>query len=391
MARKRAWALAVILLVGFLILGCPPGGPIRIAVVVPLSGVHQVYGQAVRQGIDLALDELRADPEFPEEIELVVADTQSNPLRAAEKLEEAFDQGALAAIGGITTGEAREMLPVIDRYDRVLLSPTASSPEFTEISRNFYRICPSDFNAALKMARFARDTLKINSVVVGEMQETKGIQDVFRELFTEYGGRVLDAIDYPPHTLDHSGTVERIFTLKPQAVYVAGYQAAIGNLIQALRRTGYPGRILTTSAFASTAAIARVGEDAVGVVLTQTFFELDSEYAHVQSFGRRYEEKYGEPPDINAAQGYDALRVLATAAAGRLRLRHELRKGLREIREYPGVTGSIQFSEKGEVLKYPRVYVIGKDLLLYDYAKRIQEEKERIRREIEELRKKRAG
>ncbi|MCP4657209.1 MAG: amino acid ABC transporter substrate-binding protein [bacterium] len=390
MTRKTVWELTLMLLVGLMVLGCWTEGPIKLAAVVPLSGIHQVYGRAVRNGVDLALDELRADPEFTEEIELVVADTHSNPVRAMEELDRVLDEGALAVIGGITTAEANAMVPVIDRYDRVLLSPTASSPELTGVSRNFYRISLSDFTAAVKMARFARDTLKISSVVVvGEMHDTKGIHEVFKELFWEYRGRVLDSIDYPPHTQDHSGTVDRIMTLQPKAVYLAGYEAGIGSLIRDLKAAGYEGKILTTSAFASAAAISRVGEDAVGVFLTQTFFELDSEFAHVRSFVLSYQEKYGEPPDINAAHGYDALRVLVTAAAGRPRLRGEVHEGLREIREYEGVTGSIQFNEKGDVQKFPRVYVIGKDLLLYDHAKRIQEEKDRIRKKLEDLRKKR--
>ncbi len=390
MTRKMVWEWALMLLAGLMVLGCWTDKPIKLAAVVPLTGAHQVYGQAVRNGVELAFEELRADPEFTDELELEVADTQSNPVRAMEELGKVLDAGALAVIGGITTAEVQAMLPVLDRYDRVLLSPMASSPELTGISRNVYRICLSDYNAAIKMARFAHDNRKISSVVVvGEMHDAKGIHELFKEHFWEYRGRVLDSIDYPPYTQDHSGTVDRIMTLEPEAVYLTGYEVAIGGLIRDLRGAGYQGDILTTSAFASNAAIERVGEDAVGVFLTQTFFELDSEFAHVQSFVRRYQEKYGEPPDINAAHGYDALRVLAMATAGRPRVRDEVRRGLRDIREYEGVTGSIQFNEKGDVQKFPKVYRIGKDLLLFDYNKKIQDEKERIRKQIEDLNKRR--
>jgi ABC-type branched-subunit amino acid transport system substrate-binding protein len=93
-------------------------------------------------------------------------------------------------------------------------------------------------------------------------------------------------------------------------------------------------------------------------------------------------------PDLYAAYGYDSLQVLAAAVEGRPALASEVHKGLRDsITEFPGVTGAIQFDEKGDVQKFPRVYVIGDDLPLYDYNERIQRQQEELRRRREELRK----
>ena len=57
----------------------------------------------------------------------------------------------------------------------------------------------------------------------------------------------------------------------------------------------------------------------------------------------------------------------------------ELWSGLRALRDYQGVTGTLQFDERGDVQKFPRVYVINEGRLV-DYEKEI----ERKRREIME-------
>lgn len=392
----RTLAVFILSVLGIFFVGCPDK-TLRLGAVLPVTGVDQIYGEAIRKGVELAYEEIQNDPSHKTPIELIIVDSQSDPELAAQKLKELYDGGAMGVIGGVTSDEVQAMIDVVDDYvsDRVLLSPSATSPNLTGISRNFYRISPSDYTAATKMAGFAMDSLSLKTYVVIAEQRSYGIgiQNVFREAIEEEGGEVLDVIELPAHAegegagIDFGGILERVMTLDPDAVYLAAYADGVISMIQELRRNEYGGRILTTSAFATPAAIARAGEDAKNVVLTQIFLELDSEHAHVKKFVNGFREKFGEEPDLYAAYGYDSLRVLAAAAEGRPTLPGELHKGLRDtIQEFPGVTGAIQFNEKGDVQRYPRVYLIGEDLGLYDYDERIKRQQQEIKKRQEELR-----
>ncbi len=387
MTRKPARLFTALVLgcLALLLLGCPPQA-IRVGVVIPMTGENNTYGEAIRKGLELAFAEIQQDSNAAV-IELAIVDTESDPAKAAALLEQEFNSGALIAVGGVTSVEAMEMVTAADKAERVLLSPSASSPELTGISRNFYRIFPSDFAAATKMAQFASQELEASRVVViTEVQSyAKGIHGVFQPAFEGYGGEVLEVIEVPPGTSDLGGLMDRVMTLKPEAVYLAGFEQGIGSMIQELRRLDYQGKILTTSAFALPSAIARVGQDAAGVILTQSVFELDSDHAHVQKFVKSYEEKYGESPDIYAAHGYDAMKVVAAALTGRPALPGEVIKGLRDVKDFPGVTGSIQFDERGDVRKFPRLYVIGEDLLLYDLNERVRKQQDEIRKRRQAL------
>ncbi len=391
MIRKpeRLFAATALCCLGLVLAGCPQRA-IKVAAVLPLSGDSSTYGEAIRKGVELAYEEIQADPEANVLLELSVVDSESDPEKAKDLLHEQYQNGALIVIGGVTSAEAKAMIPVADDDDRVLLSPSASSPELTGISRNFYRIFPSDFAAATKMAQFASQDLKIERIMVIAEQQTyaKGIQGAFRPAFEGYGGEVVEVLEIPPGTVDLGGLMDRVMTVKPEAVYLAGFVQGIGSMIQELRRLNYQGRIFTTSAFALPSAIARVGQDAAGVILTQSVFELDSDHAHVQRFVKAFEAKYGEKPDIYAAHGYDATKVVAAALAGRPALPGEVVKGLRDVEDYPGVTGSIRFDDKGDVGKFPRLYLIGEDLLLYDYNERVRKQQDEIRKRRQELMKK---
>ena len=389
MERSFRTTLMTALLCGLAVFltGCPPEA-VKIAAVLPLSGEAAAYGQAVEKGMKLALDEIKAEGST---LELAVVDTESKPENANSMLKEQYSSGALAAIGGVTSGEAMQMIEVVDRYDRILLSPTASGPDLTGISRNFYRIFPSDHTAASKMAQAAAQALKIDKMVIiaEEQPYAKGIQSVIGPAFEGYGGEVLETIEFPPNTTDMAALVSRAISLEPAGVYLAGYADGISAMITELKKQGYAGKILTTSAFATSTAIAQVGEDAAGVFLTQTVFETDSDHAHIKTFVNGYREKYGEEPDIYAAHGYDAMKVMASAIEGRPVLPNEVKKGLRDsIKDFPGVTGSIQFDELGDVRKFPRLYVIDKidnDILMVDYNDRVQRKQEEIKRKREAL------
>ena len=373
--------------VGFSILflsvfGCSTDTGIKIGLVVPLSGEFSIYGSPVRKGVELALEELANSGTV---IELEVIDTEGNAEKAAEAMETCIDNGALAVIGGVTSVEALEMVGIADRTDHVLLSPSASSPQLTGISRNFYRIFPSDALEGTTMGNFAYQRLELESAVIVAKEETyaKGNQEVFRAEFERNGGRVLETIQYPEGAGDFSGLLERVVSLDPPGVYLAAFADDIGAMINELRRQGYQGKILTTSAFASPEAIEQVGGNAEGVFLTQAVFEVNSEDPEIQAFVAAYREKYGFAPGLYAAHGYDAMMVLAQAISDNgSGLASDLWKSMRSLRDYTGVTGAVQFDERGDVQKFPRVYVVQNGNLV-DYISEIEKRRKEL---LEQLR-----
>ncbi len=377
----------ILLLAGLpLLLGCGGGQAVKIGAVLPLSGPWAIYGQPIKNGVELAYRHLTEEgTEFPFEMDLTVVDSESNPEVGKERLAELYSGGAVAVIGGATSAEALQMVPVADQYDRILLSPSASNPELTGISKNFYRVFLSDAREGTTMASFAFGKLGIKSAVILAKEEAyaKGIQVVFANEFKRQGGEVLDLIEFPA-TSDASGLVERVMTLEPEAVYIAAYAPDIAALLTALRNRGYENYIFTTAAFAAPEVIEQQGEAAEGVFLTQTVFEPDSEDAQIQGFVNAYRGTYGLPPDLYAAHGYDAMMVLAEALRKAGPIASDFWKGITSIREFEGVTGMIQFDEKGDVQKFPRVYVVEEGNLV-DYEAEVERRRRELLERLREL------
>jgi branched-chain amino acid transport system substrate-binding protein len=378
------------------VLGCPGEEVVKFGAVLPLTGEAAIYGLPVQRGVDLAFEHLQSQGELPYQLELITFDSASDPDKGGELLEQAYRDGALAAIGGVTTAEALKMVPVADEFDRVLVSPSASTPQLSGISKNFYRVFPSDAREGATMGNFATQKLKAEKVVILAKEDAyaKGIQAVFKTEFERYGGEVLDLIEFPSLGSDLSGLVERVMTLRPDAVYLAAYAPDLAQMIRYLREQGYKGTIFTTSAFAAPEIIAQVGRPAEGVFLTQAVFDIESEDPTIRTFIEGYRAKYTLEPDLYAAHGYDSLLVLAEALKKGGRTSSEFWKGIRSIRDFSGATGTVQFDERGDVQKFPRVYVVNEGLLV-DYEAEVERRRrellERLRKLEQEQRQTRAG
>lgn len=384
MIRRNLSLLAVLLAA----VGCEQEKIVKIGAVLPLTGEGAIYGQPVNKGVELAFEHLQARGDFPYPLEIEVLDSESDPEKAQQLLEQLFDGGALAVVGGVITPEALKMVTVADKYNQVLISPSASSPELTGISKNFYRVFPSDAREGATMGNFATQKLKAERVVIlaKEHPYARGIQQQFSEQFEQFGGEVVELIEFPSVPSDLSGLVERVMTLEPDAVYLAAYAEDLARMIEGLRDLGYKGTIFTTSAFAAPEIIEQVGKPAEGVFLTQAAFDTSDENPKVQGFVSAFREKFGVNPDLYAAHGYDSMLVLAQAAMESGTIATEFWKGIRALRDFEGATGTVQFDERGDVQKFPRVYVVNNGQLI-DYEAEVERRRRALLDRLRDLEK----
>lgn len=385
----KSLVLFPIALGALLLTGCE-NGPVKVAMVLPLSGEHQIYGESSRMGLELALEELQANPESPR-FEALWADSASNPETAAQKLEELFKADAFVAIGGLTSREAAAMVPVAETRERALISPSALNTRLAAEASQFYRIAPSDQVAGNVMADFLSRKLKGIStvaVIAEDPHALEGFEQGFRPTFEGDGGKVVAVVEAATAPENFATEVARVVKEKPDAIYLAGHGSSLGDTLGQLRKLRYRGKILTDQTLSSPAAIQQIGKDAVGVLITRAVVDAEGN-ERARAFVERFQTKYNEEPDLFAAEAYDTMMVLAKALEGRPTYPGELHKGLRDdLKGFMGVTGAIEFNAQHSVTKYPRVYSVASNLSLQDEAKRLEKEEERRRQRIRELKNK---
>lgn len=331
-----------------LLLGGAACGPDTGAVVLGSAGPWDAtYGAMNKRGIELALSELNARPEYRDApISIVFRNDSGNGARAAQIAQEFVDNPEiLAVVGHVNSGAMVSAAKVYDGH-LAAVATTASSPDLTGISPWAFRVISSDSANGIEIARWAeRRGLAQASILYENNPYGRGLADAFR---TAFRGEVLsmDPIseggdqNLEPH-------ISYYKSVRPQLVFVAGTEESGLAFIREARRLRLDATFVGGDGWTGLSVDTASSE---GVYVGAPFSPLDPR-PRAQEFVQAFQKQFGMQPDGNAALGYDATMLLAEAVreAGRDRGKvHRYLQSLGSARSFDGVTGAISFTEGGD-------------------------------------------
>ena len=145
---------------------------------------------------------------------------------------------------------------------------------------------------------------------------------------------------------------------KQQPTYTTAYVNDFAELLKRIRGAGIEAVVLG-NASVTDEIVSLAGESANGLVYPQPTFDPESDDPAMRSFVEAYRAKYGTIPDRFAAHGYDAVKLLLKAMEDTSSAHPDnIKIGLANVDNYHGASGRISFDKNGDVVQYPRLYII---------------------------------
>ena len=357
--RRFVWICGFVLFAA--LVGC--SGEVKIGGIISESGAVEAYGAAAKKGMDLALEELNAEGGFNgKPISIVYKDDATNAQIGQQVTKELIeDEGIKMIIGAISSTVTLAIAPQCEEAGAILLSPAASATSVSNAGDWIFRNYPSDQLEGTAMAKFAKEELGAERVVIFAYDNDwgTGLAEVFKK---QYEGRfrsVEKSFMFDESMMDQvPAWVEETKALDPDAVYVIGYDQELLTLLQAFESAELDAIRMSTSSV--TPAIGRrAGSAAQNMVYPQTVFDLESTDPEVASFVADYRAKYNEDPDLYAAHGYDAVKVLHYAMTEANSTHPKSVKGaLISLENFDGAAGATSFDSAGDVVRYPRIFAV---------------------------------
>ncbi|UZD42743.1 ABC transporter substrate-binding protein [Selenomonas sputigena] len=296
------------------------GDTIKVGANFELTGNVANYGNATIEGLQLAIDEANeAGGINGKKIELVSVDDKSEAaesINAATKLIS--DDDVKVIVGPATTGLVLAETQTATDAKVPIIAPCATSPEATvengKVKPYVFRSCFIDPQQGEVMATFAAKELKAKTAVIyvdNSSDYSKNLAKVFREKFEAAGGKVVMEEAFLQKDQDFKATLTKLKTANADVMFVPAYYEEVGKIVKQAREMGINSAILGTDGWDDTKVVDIAGADA----LNNTFFSThySEKDAEVQGFIEAYKKKFNRAPNVFAALGYDAGKMLVDA------------------------------------------------------------------------------
>lgn len=327
---------------------------IKIGAVLVLTGPDAKAGNSAKRGIEMAVEEINSEGGVNSlKITVVYEDDQGDPQKASNAVLKLINVDEVPVIiGPMWSTSVLAISKIAEEKQVVILSPTASAPSITEAGDFIFRNTYSDVYEGTKDAEYAYNELgyRKSGIIYINLDAGIEIANVFEKRFEELGGKVLVKENYNPDTTDFRSLLTKFRAKDIEFIYLMGYNE-IGQLIKQARELGLKLPFISTIMFEISDVVATAGDAAEGTVYSFPSYDPQKGGNLVYSFAKKYEQKYGELPDPEAAFSYDAMKILALAISEAGTDPIKIKNELYNIQNYKGVTGKTSFDENGDVTK----------------------------------------
>ncbi|MBI4799373.1 MAG: ABC transporter substrate-binding protein [Desulfarculus sp.] len=341
--RARPWLCGLLALVMALAAGgALAAEPIRIGLVLPLTGGSAAYGEMCLMGIRLA--QAQKAQALGRPVELVLLDNKSDKVESSNAANRLIQRDKVVAIlGPLSSSEALAAAPVAEAAGVPLVAAWATNPLVTQGRAYIFRTCFIDPFQGGVAANFAFNHLKAKTAAVlfdVARDYSVGLANFFKKSFASLGGQVAITAQYSEGDQDFSAQLLAIKAKNPDVIYLPGYLPEEPLLVRQARELGITAPFLSGDAAQSDELIKIGGPAVEGLYFTTHFDEGGATTAQGRMYAQAYRQAHGKAPDALGALGFDAYLLLldaleragSTEAPG-------LAKALDTTRGFAGVCG----------------------------------------------------
>ena len=331
---------------------------IRVGVVMPISGPASYFGVMGKEGIDLALDQLKAGVNGYR-LQVQYEDSACSPLQATNTVKRVLDQFKPHIVIGEECSDATlAIAPILEQAKVVQLNAGSVTMKLTESGYKYvFRIFPNAEQQSLPLARVAYNTLKARTAVILHEKTNAGNDnaDGFEKPFVAMGGKVLAKIDFGRDVNDFTAIATRIASLgKVDVLPTFALEGQTVRLSQALAQArvvkgGGGNAVQMGSIWLPYGYDQKAGQSSEGYVRIVQFDPTEKRKV-VQDFIVAFRAKYGAdkvPTHINA-HAYDAIMLVAEAVRRGATDTESIRDRFTKMKDVEVTTGKISFDAKGQ-------------------------------------------
>jgi branched-chain amino acid transport system substrate-binding protein len=295
--------------------GAAAQNPVKIGVVVPMTGPSAAVGREVVAGAKLYIQQ-HGGTIAGQKIELIIRDDAGVPDNGKRLAQELIVNDKVNFLGAGATPTAMAMAPLATEAKVATVVMVSGTSVLTERSPYFVRTSFTIGQQSGIIADWAvQNGSKKAVVLVNDRTPGTEASKVFEQHFIQGGGKVLDTLRVPLANPDFSPFLQRARDLQPDTMFVFVPAGQAGTLARQFAERGLNNsgiNLIGTGDIVDDDDLAGTGDTFLGVV-TAGFYSA----AHSSEINKTYVDAYaratGHRANFISVGGYDAVHLIFQA------------------------------------------------------------------------------
>ena len=344
---------------------------IKVGGMGPLTGSAAMYGITVDKGAKLAFEEINANGGvLGKKFEYISLDEKADPIEAVNAYNKLTDEGVVAILGSVTSKPTLAIAELAAQDGIPMITPTGTQINLTDAGPNIFRVCFTDPYQGSTLAKFSKDKLgaKTAAIMVNTSSDySDGIANAFIKQAEKEGIKVVAKEGYSDRDKDFKAQLTKINSENPDILVVPEYYELSALIATQAREIGMKSTFVGPDGWDG--IIGALDSSSYSVVDNSYFtnhYSTEDNNEKVQSFLKKYREKYNEEPTAFSALAYDTVYVLKNAIdkAGTTD-KAELTKAIKAS-DMDGITGHLTFDENNNPIKAVTIIKVQDGKYIFD-------------------------
>lgn len=340
----------------------------------PTTGATAIYGTAVKNGAQIAVDEINAAGGINgKQIEYRFEDDQNDAEKAVNAYNTLKDWGMQMLVGTTTTAPCIAVAGKTASDNVFQITPSASSPDVLSSGNgNVFQVCFTDPNQGVASAQYIAENklaTKIGIIYDSSDVYSSGIEEKFEAEAKTQGLNIVSKAAFTADSkTDFVTQLQKAKDAGADLLFLPIYYQEASIILKQADTMGYKPKFFGVDGMDGILTVENFDTKLAEDVMLLTPFAADAKDKTVQNFVKTYKEKYEDTPNQFAADSYDAVYALkaaieeskATTDMSASDMCDALKGAMTKIK-MQGLTGGkdgLTWNESGEVTKSPKAVII---------------------------------
>ena len=294
------------------------GEVFKIGGIGPVTGAAAVYGLAVKNGAQIAVDEINADGGINGyQIEFNFQDDEHDAEKSVNAYNTLKDWGMQMLMGTVTSAPCVAVADKTMADNMFQITPSGSSVECAQ-NPNVFRVCFSDPDQGAASATYIAENKLADKIAVIYDSSDVYSSGIYERFASEAANHGLDIVAAEAFTADSnkdfSTQLQKAKDAGADLVFLPIYYTEASLILNQANTMGYAPKFFGCDGMDGILQVDNFDTKLAEGLMLLTPFAADADDELTQKFVTAYKEKYGETPIQFAADAYDAIYAIKAAA-----------------------------------------------------------------------------